>query len=121
MLIRKIISWKNSFLVFQVVHLLSVGGGGATSQGGGYDPSAFYGKGSQTIKFGQLREYNIRNIFLEKSYTKCGGETISRPFSKESKLNSLDQECRKFYAVCFYFVLSRGLLKLLKLRCGPFA
>ena len=27
------------------------------------------------MKFGQLIEYNMRNIFLEKSYTKCGGET----------------------------------------------
>ena len=30
-------------------------------------------KDNQTIKFGQLIEYNMRNIFLEKSYTKCGG------------------------------------------------
>ena len=41
----------------------------------------------QTIKFGQLIEYNMRNIFLEKSYTKCGGETIPKPFSKKSKLS----------------------------------
>ena len=34
------------------------------------------------MKFGQLIEYNMRNIFLEKSYTKCGGETIPRPFLK---------------------------------------
>ena len=27
------------------------------------------------MKFGQLIEYNMRNIFLQKSYTKCGGET----------------------------------------------
>ena len=40
----------------------------------------------------QLTEHNIRIIFLEKSYTKCGGETIPRSFSKKSKLNiSLDQ------------------------------
>ena len=25
------------------------------------------GKGNQTMKFGQLTEYNMRNIFLEKS------------------------------------------------------
>ena len=37
-------------------------------------------KGSDAIQFGQLIEYNIRNIFLEKSYTKYGGETIPRPF-----------------------------------------
>ena len=30
------------------------------------------------MKFGQLIEYNVRNIFLEKSYTKCGRETISK-------------------------------------------
>ena len=29
----------------------------------------------------------MRNIFLEKSYTKCGEETIPRPFSKKSKLS----------------------------------
>ena len=40
---------------------------------------------------GQLIEYNMKNIFLEKSYAKCGGETIPRPFSKKSKLSlSLD-------------------------------
>ena len=32
-------------------------------------------KDKQTMKFGQLIEYNIKNNFLEKSYTKCGGET----------------------------------------------
>ena len=46
----------------------------------------------QTIKFKQSIEYNMRKIFQEKSYTKCGEETISRPFSKKSELDlSLDQ------------------------------
>ena len=45
-----------------------------------------------SIKFVQVIKYNMRNIFLEKPYTKCGGETIPRPFSKKSKLStSLDQ------------------------------
>ena len=49
-------------------------------------------KGNQTMRFGQLIEYNMKNIFLEKSCTKYGGETIPRPFSKKSKLNiSLNQ------------------------------
>ena len=39
-------------------------------------------KSNRTTIFGQLIEYNTRNIFLEKSYTKCGGETIPRIFSK---------------------------------------
>ena len=48
-------------------------------------------KRNQKMKFGQLIEYN-RNIFDKKSYSKCGGETISRSFSKKSKLSiSLDQ------------------------------
>ena len=47
------------------------------------------------MKFGQLIEYNMRNIFVEKSYTKCAGETIPRHLSKKSKLSiSLDQKCK---------------------------
>ena len=34
----------------------------------------------------------MRNIFVEKSYTQCGGETTRRSFSKKSKLSiSLNQ------------------------------
>ena len=49
-------------------------------------------KGNQAIKFGQLIEYNLTNIFLEKSYTKYDGETIPKPLFKKLKLNiSLDR------------------------------
>ena len=49
-------------------------------------------KGKETMKFGQLIEYNMWNIFVEKLNTKCGGETIPRPLSKRSKWSiSLDQ------------------------------
>ena len=49
-------------------------------------------KGNQKMKFGQLIEYNMRKIFLEKSSTKCGGETSPRLFSGKLKLSiSLDQ------------------------------
>ena len=41
------------------------------------------------MKFGQLIEYSIRNIHVEKSYTKYGGEAIpknsSKNFFKDSK------------------------------------
>ena len=37
------------------------------------------------MKFGQLIEYNMRNIFVEKSYTKSAGETFPRPLPKKSK------------------------------------
>ena len=46
-------------------------------------PKILRSKGNQTIKFGQLIEYHMRNILLEISYTKCGGETIPTPFSKK--------------------------------------
>ena len=47
-------------------------------------------KGNQKMKFGQLIELiecNMRKILLEKSYTNCGGETITRHFSKKAKLS----------------------------------
>ena len=50
-------------------------------------------KGNQKLKFGQLIEYNKKNIFFEKSRAKCGGETSLRPFYKKPKLSlSLDQQ-----------------------------
>ena len=49
-------------------------------------------KVNRTMRFGELIEYNMKNIFLEKLYTKCYEDTILRPFSKKSKLSiSLDQ------------------------------
>ena len=50
-------------------------------------PNISRNKVNQTMKFGQLIEYNMRNIFLEKSYTKYGGETSPRPFSGKLKLS----------------------------------
>ena len=47
------------------------------------------------MKCGQLVAYNMRNIFVDKSYTKCAGETIPRLLSKKSELSiSLDQYCK---------------------------
>ena len=37
-------------------------------------PNISRSKGNQAMKFGQLIEYGMRNIFIEKSYTKCVGE-----------------------------------------------
>ena len=39
------------------------------------------------MKLGQLIQYNMKNIFVEKSYTKCAGETIPKPSSNKSKLS----------------------------------
>ena len=42
-------------------------------------PNISDSKGEQTMKFGQLLEYNKRNIFLQKLCRKWGKETSSRP------------------------------------------
>ena len=67
-------------------------------------PNIVRNKDNQPIKFGQLREYNMKNIFLEKPYTKCGGETSPRPFSEKLKLSiSLDQQS-EFLFSSFYWI-----------------
>ena len=44
------------------------------------------------MKFGQLIEYNMKNIILEKWYTKFRGEASQNQAIKKSKLSiSLDQ------------------------------
>ena len=56
------------------------------------------------MKFDQLIDYNVRNIFLEKSYTKYDGETSPRPFSEKLKLGiSLDQESKVLYSWFFLY------------------
>ena len=55
-------------------------------------PNISISKSKQAMKCGKLIEYNMRNIFLEKSNKNCCGETNTRPFSEKSKLSiSLDQ------------------------------
>ena len=52
------------------------------------------------MKFGQLIECNMRNIFLEKLYTKCDEETRPRPLSEKLKLSiSLDQQSKVSYSL----------------------
>ena len=54
-------------------------------------------KENQTMKFGQLIKYNMRNIFPEKSYTKSVGEVSLRPFHEKIKLSiSPDQKSEMF-------------------------
>ena len=42
-------------------------------------PNISRGKDNQTMKFGQLIEYNMRTIFLQTSCRKWGKNTSSRP------------------------------------------
>ena len=46
----------------------------------------------------------MRNIFLEKSYRECGGETTPDPFLK-SKLNiSPNQQCETSYSLFLLYL-----------------
>ena len=61
-------------------------------------------KDNQAMKFGQLMEYNLRNIFLEESYTQYGEETIPRPFFKKLILSiSPDQYSKVLYILFLLF------------------
>ena len=62
-------------------------------------------KDNKTIKFGQIIECNVRNIFREKSHTKFGGESSPKHFSKKSKLSiSQDQESEILYSLFLLYV-----------------
>ena len=56
------------------------------------------------MKIDQLIECNMRNIFLEKSYSKCCVETSLKPFSKDLKLTiSLGQWSKVLYSLFLMF------------------
>ena len=62
------------------------------------------------MKLGQLKEFHIRNIFLEKSYTKCGGEATPRHFSEKLKLSiSLDQCSKVLYSLLLLYGKMRAI------------
>ena len=46
-------------------------------------PNISRSKDNQTINLGQSIAYNMRNIFLEKSFTKWGGEASTIAFYKK--------------------------------------
>ena len=73
------------------------------------------------MKFGQLIEYDMRNIFLDKvSYAKCGGETSPRTFSKKSKLSIfLDEQSKVSYSLFILHVQVKDYQNILKPRCYP--
>ena len=67
------------------------------------------------MKFVQLIEYSIKNIFFEKSSIKCGGETSSRLLFGKLKLSvSLDQ-----WSKVFIVSQVEGYQNTLKLSCTP--
>ena len=48
----------------------------------------FCAKSNQAMKFGQLIEHNMRNIFLEKPYAKYSKEIVKKLFPNPSLLAS---------------------------------
>ena len=61
-------------------------------------------------EFCRLIEYNMKNSFLEKSYTKSGGQTIPRPFFEKSKLKiCLDQKSKVVCSLLVLYVKLRAI------------
>ena len=62
------------------------------------------------MNFGHLIEYNKKNIFVEKSYTKCDGDAILRYFLKKLKLSiSVDQSSNVLYSLFLLFANLRAI------------
>ena len=54
------------------------------------------------MKFGQLIECNMRNIFVEKPYTKCEGEIFPDPYLKEREYLWIDSVSFKQFVSIVY-------------------
>ena len=71
------------------------------------------------MKFDQLIECNVKNVFLEKSCPKCDRDTIPRNFSKESKL-SIISGSTAYSFIHFVFIVCQiddDYRDILKLSC----
>ena len=66
-------------------------------------PNVSRSKRYQTMKLSLLIKYNMKNIFLEKSYIKCHRKT-----SPSVKL--------KFYTICFHYTASWSLSKYIETK-----
>ena len=77
-------------------------------------PSISRTRGYQTIQFIQLIEYNLRNIFLKKSYTKCGWEAILFKIIEIEHISG--SAVWNFIQFVFIVYPSRGLLKYIETK-----
>ena len=85
-------------------------------------PSVSKSKCNQTMKFVKLIEYNVRNIFVEKQHTKCGGEASTNTFYKKLKLSiSLDQQSEVLKSLLLWYVQVKVYQNILKLMCCTLA
>ena len=68
--------------------------------------------------FGQLIEYNIRDIFPEKPCKKSGKEISPTHSFKKSKLStSLDHQLEVLHSLFLLYVQDEDYQNILKLRC----
>ena len=52
----------------------------------------------------------LKNIFVEKSYAKCAGESIPGPLSKKPNLSiSLDRQCKIFNSLFLLYANLRAV------------
>ena len=85
-------------------------------------PNILRSKVSQTMKIGQFIENGMRNIFLEKSYTRCDEEASPRTFSKKSEFSkSLDQQPEMLSRLLLLHVQVEFYQKYIKFKVLPLA
>ena len=85
-------------------------------------PNISRSKDNQTMKLGQLIEYNMKKKKKEKSHTQNAVEILfPDPFLKNQSWPYLWINSQKFYTACFYCMPGWGLSKYIKLRCRPLA
>ena len=63
------------------------------------------------MKFDQLIEYNMGNIFVELSYTICGGESNPKPLLQKIKIEHISGLMVQSLYSFFYCMPSWGLSK----------
>ena len=72
------------------------------------------------MKFGQLIEYNMRNIFFKNHTQNVVDKLFPDPFLKNKNWSYLWMNSLTFYRVCFYCIWSCRLsIYVLKLSCAP--
>ena len=71
-------------------------------------PNVSRNKDNEVMKFGQLIEYNMRNIFLEKSYTKYGKKLFPDPFLKNQNCGYFWINSLNLYKVSTYCMQIEG-------------
>ena len=83
-------------------------------------PNISRSKRNQAMKFCQFIEYDMRYIFLEKSYSKCGGKTSPDPFLKNLNWAYFSISSLNICTVCAIVHLGfEDYRNTLKLKCWP--